>query len=119
MGRSNKADHHDYELVHDHGCAVKCHLKFPKREIVSSWWSLMIGVAAGTAGRCQPLNRRTFGVTEELARAQIEECIAFEGDDAIMIHEWVVLLLEVWNQTTQEEALGAWDHFHGVDKLCL
>jgi hypothetical protein len=51
-------------------------------------------------------------------RARIREHMAFEGDDAMTIHESVVVLLEVWKQATQEEALGGWDHFHGVDKTC-
>jgi hypothetical protein len=55
---------------------------------------------------------------KERARARIEERMVIERDDAMRTHVSVVVLLDIWKQTIQEDALGAWDHFRGVGKIC-
>jgi hypothetical protein len=68
--------------------------------------------------RCQLLERRVYGAMKERARTRIEVRVVFAPDDAMTTHESVVIFLEVWKQTIQGEALGAWDHFRGVAKMC-
>jgi hypothetical protein len=43
--------------------------------------------------------------------------MVFKGDGLTMSHESAVVLLEVWKQTVQGGALGAWDHFRGANKV--
>jgi hypothetical protein len=61
---------------------------------------------AKLTGRCQSLDRRIHEAIKERARAGIEGCVALQGDDAMAIHESVVVLLEVQRQATREEAGG-------------
>jgi hypothetical protein len=52
--------------------------------------------------RFQPFGRQRFGLMNERERAQIEAPVAFEGEYAMTIHEFVVPPLEIGNKRRHE-----------------
>jgi len=70
-------------------------------------------------GRVQPLDKRLFGNMKGQSKSRIEAQIVKHGDAACTIVASIDVLLQVWESLTQEDLLGAWDHFRGSDAICV
>jgi hypothetical protein len=59
-----------------------------------------------------------MGSLKRRARQRFDDKIIKTGDAACTIDGSSEVLLNVWNDVTRNEAIGAWDHFCGSDVIC-
>jgi hypothetical protein len=59
-----------------------------------------------------------MGGMNQRARERFDGEIIRNGDAGRTTEGSVEVPLNVWNDITQDEAIGAWDYFRGSDAIC-
>jgi hypothetical protein len=73
---------------------------------------------AGMTRQFQTIDRRIMGSSKQSAPQPFGDDIIRNGDTVCAIEGSFEVPLNVWNDVTQEDALGAWDHFRGSRAIC-